>query len=212
MDLFNGSDSFGWLVEAFLWIAKKHIEIFATITGFIYLIYSIEGDIKLWFFGLVNSALFVYIFFNAGIYADMSLSVYYVLVSIYGWIHWSIYRGDKIKEIPYSRTNFSEAIIIFLVSLLLFILMVYILKYYTNSTIPYLDSFTTALSITATWMLARKMIEHWLLWVVVDAVSIGMYIYKGLYPTSFLFGVYTVLAVSGFITWKKKWKLQQKIL
>ena len=212
MDLFYSSASLNWISEAFLWIVAKYIEIIATVTGIIYLMYSILGDKKLWLYGLISSGLYVYICFVAGIYADMGINIYYVLVSIYGWIHWTVYKETSTKEIPYSKTKFIEAIYLLFVTIGLYIALVFILKRFTNSTVPYLDSFTTAASITATWMLARKMIEHWLIWIVVDAVSVGLYIYKDLYPTSFLFAVYTILAISGYITWKKEWKLQERIL
>jgi nicotinamide mononucleotide transporter len=211
MDLFGEPASLSWFFKGLLWIAERHLEIIATITGFIYLIYSIDGDKKLWIYGLISSSLYVFICFDAGIYADMGINIYYVLVSIYGWVHWSLFKNKTIKEIPYSRTKLSEGFIISVVTIVLFVLLVYVLKKYTNSNVPYLDSFTTALSITATWMLARKIIEHWLLWIVIDSVSVGLYYYKGLFPTSFLFLVYTVLAISGYITWRNKWKLQEKI-
>ena len=79
----------------------------------------------------------------------------------------------------------------------------YILVNFTDSDIPYWDAFTTAFSITATWMLARKIIEHWLIWIVVDLVSAGLYIYKGLYPTTVLFLVFTILAIMAYVEWKK---------
>ena len=75
---------------------------------------------------------------------------------------------------------------------------------FTDSPVPYWDAFTTALSIVATWMLARKKVEHWILWIVVDSVSLGLYFIKGLYPTTFLFLVYTLLAIAGFISWNKE--------
>jgi nicotinamide mononucleotide transporter len=211
MSLFGDPSSSGWFIQSLLWVISKHLEIIATLTAIIYLVYSIQGDTRLWVYGLISSVIYVYICFDYGIYADMGINIYYVLVSIYGWIHWSFYKGANQKEIPYSRTSFKQGILIMIVSAALFIFIIYILRNYTNSTIPILDSFTTALSITATWMLARKMIEHWFLWIAVDSVSVGMYIYKGLYPTSFLFSVYTIMAISGYLTWKKKWKIQEKI-
>ncbi len=90
----------------------------------------------------------------------------------------------------------------------LFVGIWYILTRFTDSTIPGWDAFTTALSITATWMLARKIIEHWYIWIIVNTVSIGLYIYKGLYPTVILFIVYALMAVVGYIEWRKEilWK------
>lgn len=87
---------------------------------------------------------------------------------------------------------------------MLFFIIEFILERFTDSPVPIGDAFTTALSITATWMLARKIIEHWWLWVVVDGVSLALYIYKGLYPTSVLFVFYTAMSVVGYYQWKKE--------
>ena len=210
MDLIKGFSSEGFLAIFISWISSNYIEIIATVTGLIYLYYSIKGDKRLWVYGLITSSLYVYVCFSAGIYADMGINIYYVVVSIYGWIHWTLYGQDNRNEIPITRLKFSEFVLIGLITIVLYAAIAFILIKFTDSTIPYWDAFTTAASITATWMLARKILEHWLIWILVDAISIGLYIYKDLYPTTLLFLVYTVMAVIGFIQWKKQW-LAQKI-
>jgi nicotinamide mononucleotide transporter len=190
------------------WLFDNYIEVLATITGLIYLVYSVKGKILLWFFGLVTSALYVYVFFMSKIYADMCINVYYVIISIYGWIHWSLGSNGRKKELPVSRLVLRLGMILVLITLIIFIIIAFILNTYTDSDIAYWDALVTSASITATWMLARKIMEHWLIWVVVDAISIGLYIYKGLYPTVLLFAVYTALAVVGYFEWKKQWKVQ----
>jgi len=196
-------------ISVLSWFLSKYIEIIATVTGLIYLVYSIEGKIQLWFFGLVTSILYIFVFFSSGIYADMGINAYYVIISIYGWYHWK-FPGDKVKkELPVSRIRFKQALLIMLVSVFLWVLIAFILIYFTNSQVPWYDAFTTAFSITATWMLARKILEHWLIWVVVDLASLILYVYKGLYPTSVLFLSYTVLAIYGYFEWLKSWKIQE---
>lgn len=96
------------------------------------------------------------------------------------------------------------ALTLALVSVFLWILIYFVLVYFTDSPVPFGDSFTTAFSIVATFMLARKIIEHWLIWIVVDIVSLILYLYKGLYPTSLLFVIYTLAAVWGYIEWRKE--------
>jgi nicotinamide mononucleotide transporter len=196
--------------KAFQWLFDNYIEILATITGLIYLVYSVRGNILLWPFGLITSALYVYVFFMSKIYADMGINIYYVIISIYGWIHWSTGEKSDKNELPVSRLKLRLSLILGLITLGIFCIIAYILKNFTDSDIAYWDAFVTAASITATWMLARKIMEHWLLWVVVDGISIGLYIYKGLYPTVVLFVVYTSLAVTGYHEWKKQWKIQSK--
>jgi len=189
------------------WLLCNSIEVIATITGLIYLVYSVKGNILLWLFGLITSLLYVYVFFQSKIYADMGINIYYVVISVYGWIHWSK-PGKNANELPVSKIRLPLGFALLLISIFLFVFIAYILRKYTDSDIALWDAFTTALSIVATWMLARKILEHWLIWIVVDSVSAGLYIYKGLYPTVFLFIVYTSLAILGYIEWHKTWKKQ----
>ncbi|MBN2349810.1 MAG: nicotinamide mononucleotide transporter [Bacteroidales bacterium] len=193
-----------------LWIFQHYIEVLGTITGLIYLFYSIRGSILLWPFGIFTSALYIYVFFDSKFYADMGLNVYYLLISIYGWYHWlhpdKNDPSGKGHNLLISKITKSRSIILFFITLGIFIVLALILRYFTDSELPYWDAFTTAASITATWMLARKILEHWLIWIVVDAVSAGLYVYKGLFPTVLLFLVYTIMAIIGYIQWKKEWR------
>jgi nicotinamide mononucleotide transporter len=192
------------------WIEQNYIELFAAVSGFIYLILEIRGKLWLWPFGILTSAVYILVFYRSGIYADMILQVYYVVVSIYGWIHWI--KGGKSEDkpkLPISRITKSLTIKLAVISVMLWLALWYILKTFTNSEIPVLDSFTTAFSFVATWMLARKIIEQWWVWVVVNAVSLGLYIYKGLLPTTILFVFYTSMAVIGYYEWRKEYKKQK---
>jgi nicotinamide mononucleotide transporter len=190
------------------WLSENYIEVLGAVTGLIYLYFSIRQIIWLWPLGIVTSVLYVFVFFHARFYADMSLQVYYFFISFYGWYHWKFgrKRRDSDSQIPVSRINISMWILLILISFLLTAISGYFLDNYTDSPMPYLDAFTTASSVVATWMLARKMIENWLFWIVIDAVSMGMYIYKGLYPTVILFLVYTFMAVIGYRQWKMNLK------
>jgi nicotinamide mononucleotide transporter len=135
----------------------------------------------------------------------MGLQVYYLLVSVYGWYNWMFgAKSKKQDDLKISKINLKLGIYLIIVTILLFGVIAFILVNYTDSELPYWDSFTTAASFVATWMLAKKIIEHWIIWVIVDFVSLGLYIYKGLYPTVILFAVYTVLAFLGYIEWKKE--------
>jgi nicotinamide mononucleotide transporter len=197
-----------FLSEVLRWLFANYIEILATLTGIIYLVYSVESKIQLWFFGLITSSLYIYVFYSSGIYADMAINVYYVIISIYGWYHWK-YPGKKtVKELPISKLTLKTALVLLLISLMLFVGIAIVLIEYTNSKVPWWDAFTTAFSITATWMLARKILEHWLIWILVDILSMILYIYKGLYPTVILFLLYTTLAIAGYRQWSNKLKTQ----
>lgn len=189
------------------WLLSNKIELLGAILGILYIIFSIRQNILTWPTGLLTSALYVAVFLNSKLYADMGLQVYYVGISIYGWYFWI--KGKKPKselKVPVKRTPAKLWIKLTFASLLLYGVILFILLNWTNSDVPYMDSLTTALSIVATWMLARKYIDHWLLWIFIDAISAGLYVFKNLWPTVLLFVVYTVMAVLGYIEWKKDLK------
>jgi len=195
------------------WLSDNYIEVFGAITGIIYVILEIRQNIWLWPLGLVTSIIYVFVFFTSKFYADMGLQAYYVLISIYGW-YWWLRGGKKHKanSLPVTRVSFRLATVLLFVFIILFMGIWLLLSKYTDSPVPLGDAFTTALSIIATWMLARKIIEHWVLWVIADLVSMGLYIYKGLYPTVVLFAVYTTMAVIGYREWNKTIDLEKGMM
>ncbi len=193
------------MLNIYIWFINHFEEFLGTLFSLIYLYYSIRQNIWLWFWGLMASAIYAYIFFKYAIYADMGLQVYYIFFSIYGWYSWYFGNLKKSKtEQPHIRfTEKKVAIILIIITLVLFVLMSQLLINFSDSKIPYWDAFTTAAGITATWMLAKKYIEHWLVWIVVDLTSSGLYFYKELYFTIFLYLVYTFMAIIGYLQWKK---------
>lgn len=194
------------------WLLLHLDELAGIIISLAYLYFSIRQNILLWPLGLISSAIYVFIFYKAGIYADMGLQVYYVIISVYGWHYWSRKTGQnpvKVKSVIHSRCI---VYLLFIFTAVLFIILSQILIHFTDSDIPYIDAFTTALSISATWMLARKYIEHWIIWIVVDLVSTGVYYYKGLYFTIFLYLIYSIMAIMGYIAWLKDYRAEKNSL
>lgn len=187
----------------FTYLQANWIELLGSVLSIIYLYLSIKQKASLWIFGFLCSALYVVVFFQSKFYADMSLQFYYLGVSVFGWISWKAGKPENRKELPVKRTTPLSGAIILIIALVLYFLYYFILSEYTDSPLPKADSFTTALSIVATWMLARKMIEHWWLWIIVDSVSAGLYFYRALYPTAILFVIYTIMAIIGYLQWKK---------
>ena len=185
------------------YLQANWIELAGSVLSIIYLYLSIKQRVSLWIFGFLCSLLYAIVFFQSKFYADMSLQFYYLGVSVLGWISWRAGKPENRKELPVKRTTPLSGAIILVIALVLYFLYYFILSEYTDSPLPKADAFTTALSIVATWMLARKMIEHWWLWIIVDSVSAGLYFYKALYPTAILFVIYTVMAIIGYRQWKK---------
>lgn len=184
------------------YIQTNWIEIVGAVLSLIYLYLSINQKVSLWFFGIISSLFYIVVFFQSKLYADMSLQLYYVLISIYGWINWKTDRGTSNNL---SATRASKRLWLNLIAVTLFIYFIYylILTNFTDSTIPKADSLVGALSIIGTWMLARKYIENWIIWIVTDGLCIGLYLYKSLYPTAILFVIYTLMSVDGYWQWRK---------
>lgn len=188
------------------WFLSNYIELFGVVSGLIYIYLEIKANIWLWPVGIITAAFYIIVFSQAKFYADMGLQVYYLIVFIYGFYIWlrRAKSSNSNKEVLKIRNIRRKELVIYtLVSIISFFIIYYILKRYTDSPLPAWDSFTTALSIVATYMLAHKIIEQWWIWIIVNIVSLGLYIYKDLYMTAFLFIVYGIMAVVGYIEWKK---------
>lgn len=185
------------------WLAQHYVEILGVLLSIIYLVLSIRQNILLWPVGILSAVLYVIVFYESKFYADMGLNVYYFVISIYGWINWSGATRKEHREPPVTRAGKRRGMVLLLVIIALFFVLGYLLERFTDSPIPYWDALTTAGSIVATWMLTRKILEHWIIWIVVDLISMGLYIYRGLYPTAFLFLVYTTMAVVGYRAWRR---------
>jgi nicotinamide mononucleotide transporter len=156
------------------WISARAVEIVAVVFSIAYLFFSIRQKILLWPMGMISAALYMVVFYQSKFYADMGLNGYYLVVSIYGWIHWQRGSAGEGSTLKISRITRKPALILGLLTLLAFLGIGWMLDRYTDSPIPFWDAFTTAVSFTATWMLARKILEHWILWIVVDTVSMGL--------------------------------------
>ena len=178
------------------------LEIIGAIIGLVYLYLEYKANIWLWPVGVIMNILYTIIFFQSKIYADMGIYVYYFFASIYGWYIWSKLT-TKTEEVLISHTPIKHIGKLILAFCLIFTAIAFVLIRFTDSSVPYADSFTTSISIIAMWMLAHKYIEQWLLWIVVNIVSIGLYSYKELDITALLFIVYTIVPFFGYFKWRK---------
>lgn len=179
-----------------------YIEIIGAFVGLFYLYLEYRASIYLWVAGIVMPSIYIFVFYGAGLYADMGISIYYLLAALYGWIVWMKGSEGK-KERQVGRTPVRYVLPLCLVFAGLFAGIAFLLLRFTDSTVPYEDAFINALSIIAMWMLAYKYLEQWLVWIVVDVACCVLYAYKGLYPTTVLYGLYAVIAVFGYLKWKR---------
>ena len=160
------------------------IELLGVLFALVYLWFSIRQKIWLWPFGILTSAFYIYVFYHSRLYADMGLQVYYLVVSIYGWYNW-LYGGKKGKKdtLPVRAVNRRITGILLSVTFVVYWVLVWMLTF-----IPH-------------WLAIPS--SQWLVWIAVDAVSMGLYIYKGLYLTAGLFLVYATMAVIGYLQWRQ---------
>lgn len=180
----------------------NYLEIAGTLVGLLYLWFEYKASIWLWPVSVVMPAIYIIVYYQAGLYADSGISVYYLLAGIYGWWMWLRHASGKAEK-PITFMPCRWVLPLFCVLCIVFVLIGNILEVYTDSNVPWWDSFTTSLSIIAMWMLAHKYVEQWLVWLVVDVVSCGLYVYKDLYFTSLLYGLYAVIAFFGYLKWKR---------
>jgi len=188
------------------WIAIHYVEIFGAVTGIIYVFLEIKQNIWLWPVGIATSATYIFVFSDNGFYADMLLQVYYLVISLYGWWAWRKMTPDSKKEkaeLRIKRLNMKTSLWAILSFILIFALMWYSLKRWTNSPVPQWDALITSLSVVATWMLTRKILEQWHVWILANAIAVIIYICKGMYPTAVLFVVYFLMAIEGLREWKR---------
>jgi nicotinamide mononucleotide transporter len=189
-------------------MASTWPEAIAVITGLMSVWFAKKENILVYPVGIVSVLIYVYLCFSVKLYADMSINAFYFVMSVYGWVKWSRKTGDKpSRPITWaSRTEWLYSIIGIGV---FFIILVFILKNYTDSNVPVWDALTTAIFIIGMWLMALKKIENWLAWIVGDLICIPLFATKGLILTSFQFTVFLILAVAGYMEWSSRGKGQR---
>ncbi|MEH0155846.1 nicotinamide riboside transporter PnuC [Limibacter armeniacum] len=193
------------LTQTISYFSENQIELWGTIFGIICVWFNTKENIWGWPTGLISVGLYIYIFLNAGLYGDFLLHIIYVILGIYGWYHW-LYGGKSTDALPVSYSSTKELSILVVIGTLGTLVMGYIFENYFGSDVPYWDAFTTSFSLIAQWQLAKKRIENWVIWIIVDVACVGIYFYKGLMFTTFLYFVYLFLASWGFIQWRKSYQ------
>lgn len=178
------------------------IEIIATIFGLICVWLTVRQNIWCWPTGLIQVVLYIWIFQQAKLYSDMGLHVIYVGLSLYGWWYW-LRNGPLGRQAPVKVLSQLHRFTWIAVGLIGTLALGYVMKTYTDASLPYWDAATTILSLIAQYHMARKRLESWLFWIAVDVMAIGVYITKALYVTSGLYSVFLILAVIGFFAWRK---------
>lgn len=178
------------------------IEVLGFLTGAACVALLVRQNIWNWPIGIANNLLFIVLFYRTGLYADVGLQGFYIAISFYGWWNW-LHGGRDHGALKVGRVPPAAALGLAVGVALATAGLAWLLRRYTNSTVPVLDSLITALSLAAQFMMTRKWLENWGVWIAANCISIGLLIYKGLYVTSGLYLVYQVLCILGLVAWRR---------
>ncbi len=190
------------LLNLLSWIAENYLEFIAAVSGVAGVYLTSRQIIWCWPVAIVNVVLSMYIFFIEKLYQDTILQVFYLIMAFYGWYNW-MYGGKSKDDLKVSRMKWNAIVLMLGTGTALLFGFGYFFHTYTDASIPYWDAATTVWGIIGTYLMAKKKIENWIIWLAVDILCVGIYYYKGLYGFVGLYFIFTILAIYGYIQWKK---------
>ena len=191
-----------WLQLTETFLKDNWIEIFGFVFGALCVWLLVRGSIWNFPVGMVNYVFFVILFVNSGLYADAGLQIVYFVLASLGW-YWWLRGGDRKDGVEYSDPSPLQLIACGIAIIVIAAIIQWVLHRYTDSTVAGLDAITTAMSLVAQFMLSRKWIANWWLWIAVDVIYMPLYAYKGLWLTAILYGVFLIMCIMGLIEWRK---------
>ena len=181
------------------------LELFAAVLGVLSVWYAKKNKILVYPTGIISTLIYIWILFKSHLLGDLVINAYFFSMSIYGWFFWSRKDNGNFQN-KISRLNLNELILGLLIFVSGFIMVkfLYNISNWQESFVSSIDTLTTAIFFSAMWFMARRKIEHWILWIIGDIMSIPLYFYKGLYFTSIQYLIFTFIAILGFFTWLKE--------
>ena len=189
--------------------ATHWLDITTTALGLAYILLEYKASVWMWVVGFFMQSLGIVLYYQKGLYADCGMEFYYLAMTIYGFIAWMRHK-QKTSDLPIRHMPKNTALVWVGLGLVFWLVIYLILAYFTDSRVPVLDAFTTAFSIVGIWALARKYLEQWFVWIVVDIVTCCLYFYKDIPFKASLYGLYVVIAVFGYFKWKKTIELEKR--
>lgn len=183
-------------------------EIPAVLGALLYVLLAARKNRWCFLYGLISSAIYIFLTLRLKLYFDTFINAYYVLMSVYGWIDWS--AASKKDHIPIKKLGWKKLSLYCLSLLIPSLLIGWWAENYTDDALPYWDTFTTVFSLLATYWVVKRILENWLIWLIVDLICMVIYLFKGLPLTSLLFLIYTILSIYGYKEWKNEWKESTK--
>lgn len=185
--------------------ATSIIEWLAVLSSLTYVVLAAKRMLICWWFAFIGSSLFVYLCYVGHLYIESILQLFYVVMAVVGWFSWKLSKADDVEIKTWS---FKNHVLNIVVSGFVALLLGFIFDHYTLQANPYVDAFTTCYSLSATFMVTRKIMGNWIYWIVIDLVSIYLYAQQDYYLTAVQYGIFTLLAIYGFMAWKKEYKRQ----
>lgn len=180
------------------------VAVFLSVT---YLLLAIKQNLWCWVAAFISTLIYTILFFDASLLMDSALNMFYLVMAIYGWYSWKYGNGiNKNEELEITTYGLNKNLKIIGALIIVSLILGYIMANYTSADFAYLDTFTTVFAVFTTYTLTKKVLENWLYWIVIDSVSIYIYINKGFYLTAVLFAFYTVLAFIAYNNWKKEYE------
>lgn len=191
------------IIEQF-W-AQTWVEWLLLITAIFYVVLAARENIWCWFWGIINGGLWAYLSFKGKLYADAMLQLYYVAIGFWGIYQWKFkVKNAEEKELKISSLSLPQHVKIIILCVLISLPFGYFLKGYTDAAATYLDSITSVFAIFTTILVARKILENWLYWIIIDGVYIYLYGSRGMLMSAFIMGIYVIISVFGYFNWKKE--------
>ena len=190
----------------FDFLTANWFEIVAAALAITYLILAMQQNILCWAAWIISSIMYLFVMFSAGLYMESGLQIFYIVMGIYGWIQWN--NRSSNNSLTVSTWPIINHIYILLILIFLVTFSGLILSNLTEAVSPYIDAFTTWGAIIATYMVAKKILENWYYWFVVDFVSVFLFLSRELYTTALLFSIYIILVIFGFIAWRKSMRIE----
>jgi len=190
-------------------------EAVAVVFAIAYLLLAVRENVLCWLFALMSTAIYTVLFWDVSLLMESALNVYYMAMAVYGWQQWT--RGghngaDQAHALSIQSLTARQHLIVIIAIAILTLVSGYLLGEHSSAVWPYVDSFTTWASVITTYLVARKYLENWLYWIVIDTVSIPLYIDRGLNLTALLFVAYVVIAVIGYFKWRDHYRTNGQVV
>jgi nicotinamide mononucleotide transporter len=181
-------------------------ETVAVILAIAYLLLAVKENILCWFFAFISTAIYTVLFWDVSLFMESALNVYYMAMAVFGWYQWTHggkNGGEKPKALGVQTMTGKQHLAVIASIAILSFASGYLLNEHSAAAWPYVDSFTTWASVITTYLVTRKYLENWIYWIIIDAVSVPLYIDRGLNLTAVLFVAYIVIAVIGYFSWRE---------